>query len=83
MAICNDCKKDMSHENTITCSFTRIQIGGKKYNRNIEYHDFNDRCHDCNIVNGNYHHFGCDMERCPVCDDQIICCDCEKEYLLP
>jgi len=33
-------------------------------------------CHDCLVQPGQLHHVGCDMERCPVCGDQAISCDC-------
>lgn len=32
------------------------------------------RCRDCNVVVGQPHHPGCDMERCPVCGFQAIVC---------
>lgn len=34
------------------------------------------RCHDCNVAVGQYHHPGCDMERCPKCTGQLISCGC-------
>ena len=38
-------------------------------------------CHDCNVSNGQLHHFGCDMERCPICKEgQLITCECISEY---
>ena len=33
-------------------------------------------CHDCGVVEGKLHHFGCDMERCPFCGGQLIGCHC-------
>ncbi len=33
-------------------------------------------CHDCGAVKGQYHDFGCDVERCPVCGGQLIYCEC-------
>lgn len=36
-----------------------------------------ERCHDCNAQYGQYHHVGCDMERCPNCGGQFISCDCD------
>lgn len=76
MAKCEDCSLDMS--TTSTCFIREITIGDKEYQRNTEYFDVNERCHDCGIENkkGNIHHYGCDMERCPKCEGQIISCDC-------
>lgn len=64
----------MLDSKTVTCTLSTIV--GKK--RNSSYFDINDRCHDCNIVNskGNYHHLGCDIERCNLCGDQLITCGC-------
>lgn len=38
-------------------------------------------CHDCNVASGQYHHLGCDMERCPICERQLITCGCFYEEL--
>ncbi len=35
-----------------------------------------DICHDCNVKVGQFHHFGCDWERCPFCRGQLISCNC-------
>lgn len=39
------------------------------------------RCTDCGATKGHYHHFGCDVETCPCCDDQLFFCSCEKEFV--
>ena len=78
MSKCSDCNKEMLSPRTTTCTMNTIVIGGNNYRRNSTYFDINKKCHDCGIVNkrGNYHHFGCDIERCPICGNQLISCGC-------
>ena len=35
-----------------------------------------DRCGDCGVKPGGFHHLGCDLQRCPLCRRQFITCDC-------
>jgi len=37
------------------------------------------RCHDCGTPDGGLHHAGCDMEECPKCGYQAICCPCIED----
>ena len=41
------------------------------------------RCHDCAAEIGTVHHFGCDMEECPLCGGQMISCNCSKDEPRP
>lgn len=84
MSICQDCKKEMLEAKSCDLKFSKIKIDGEIYDRDTTYFDVNDRCHDCGIENknGNLHHFGCDIERCPKCGGQLISCDCENKKLV-
>jgi hypothetical protein len=90
MAKCNYCKQEMLDDNVNSCLFSKVKIKGKVYDRidvrdsDIEYGLVGKRCHDCNILvgKGNYHHYGCDMETCPVCGEQFGFCSCYVEEFI-
>ena len=80
MAVCNYCGLEM--KDAESCTIALIEMGNAIHKRDTSYFDsFNKRCHDCGIVNkaGNIHHHGCDMERCPICQGQLISCDCDNQ----
>ena len=85
-AICKECNLEMKPDNGCKCStiicngtkFERIKAGDNE--DFIPDMEENEYCHDCNVGIGQYHHFGCDAERCPSCGEQLIGCDCEIEY---
>ncbi len=35
-----------------------------------------DRCGDCGVRPGGFHHPGCDLQRCPMCRCQFVSCAC-------
>lgn len=82
MAICEDCKQDMSDPITTTCTESLVEFPDRSKMQRIPYAEFIQgiktatRCHDCEIEYGGYHHLGCDMERCPKCEGQLISCGC-------
>lgn len=83
-AICPHCKRDM--RKTRTCSNRTIEIGGTEYDlipygsespdRRVPDGREYDRCGDCGVKRGGYHHPRCNMEECPRCHDQLISCYC-------
>jgi len=38
-------------------------------------------CHDCGVKEGEIHKYGCDMEACPFCGNQLITCGCYYKIL--
>lgn len=67
---------------------TSVRIAGQNRPR-VRYGDEQDDwgagtgkpCHDCAVLKGQFHVPGCDVERCPDCGGQVICCDCDVEGL--
>ena len=81
MVKCTWCDQEMKDNNTIDCTANRIvkfpdgtELPAVSYNLG-----WGQRCHDCNVQRGGYHHPGCDMERCPKCGGQLISCGCLEE----
>jgi hypothetical protein len=88
-ATCKICHEEMVPGGG--CKIYEVTINGKVYERfrvgqRPEEDIFdagmevNDVCHDCFAGYGKYHHFNCDVERCPACGEQLIGCDCDIEF---
>jgi hypothetical protein len=60
--------------------YERIRYGSPDEYGDIEYPYYQHLCHDCAVIKGQIHLFGCDMERCPKCKNQLITCECDYEY---
>lgn len=69
---CDYCENVMDYG--ISC-YSTIFYKGLIYKR-VPYKHEGYFCHDCNVASGQYHHLGCDMERCPICGRQLITCGC-------
>ena len=82
--ICEVCHQDMSdfqnEDDNVTCLVSVVEINGVQYRR-TKYHfgEEGGRCHDCRIKHGGIHHSECDVEKCPLCDGQLISCDCKHK----
>ena len=83
MAKCTVCGQEMLLASG--CSIPTIFIDGRKYQRVrvgdpgdfYQGGDANIGCTDCGAQMGNYHHWGCDCERCPRCGLQLLTCRCK------
>ena len=85
MAKCEFCGKEMLKAES--CDFSKLSLKSGKVAARQKvgeegYFSEGKRCGDCGAMYGGYHHFGCDIERCPFCGEQLISCYCEIDCLL-
>lgn len=73
VAECSYCDQLMEVGNGCLIAFFDDFGDGQQYSR-IPCDQ--DRCGDCNVTAGQFHHPGCDQEQCPKCYGQAISCDC-------
>lgn len=82
--ICDFCQQEM---NSIQDTCTKNLIvdfpdGTSLPSMNYPIDEINP-CHDCYVKPGGKHHPGCDQEKCPKCQEQIISCGClDSEYII-
>jgi hypothetical protein len=71
MATCIDCELEMT--TAAGCTLSEVLIDGTPYARD---RSTDARCGDCGARSREFHHLGCDLERCPRCRGQLISCGC-------
>lgn len=79
MANCEICEKDMNRAKGCLPHAYIMKDDSRLMPQLVEEHQVheNGRCVDCGAKEGNFHHIGCDQERCMECGLQYIGCDCE------
>jgi len=79
MPYCQDCNKDMRTGSS--CVPLKLHYKNKTISRiryGQEKSDWGAKsgmnCGDCNVKPGGYHHYGCDVQRCPIDGRQLMSC---------
>ena len=78
-ATCTICNREMKPNSTCRAYVAIIHVSTGKAFKRLK-NDYDTMCGDCNAKPGGYHHLGCAVERCPICGDQLISCDCWDGY---
>ena len=79
MAVCSWCHGEMT--TAISCTADAFHQNGRRVDM-IPFGDEpgrragGDRCGDCGVFRGGWHHPGCDLQRCPACGRQLMSCGC-------
>ncbi len=86
MALCEACGQEMNMARS--CEVTTIEIEGRGYDLIPYGHETRfgrcptarrPRCHDCGVLEGGFHHPGCDVAECPRCHGQLLTCECLEQ----
>jgi hypothetical protein len=84
MAICLDCDREML--TAPSCVVSTLHLGSEPfpltpYARDGTSAPGGGRCGDCGVEPGGFHHLGCDLQRCPRCQRQLLSCGCPFDEL--
>jgi len=77
---CASCSQEMTDASTFSCTQPVEFPDGEVLAAVPFTGDQEDsRCHDCGVRHGGTHHPGCDAEKCPRCEGQLISCGCLRD----
>jgi len=80
MAICVYCLLEMTTARS--CTVDALHLDGRRFRLGPHGTEpgmsrfRGTRCGDCGVAWGGLHHPGCDLQRCPRCDRQLLSCGC-------
>lgn len=80
MAVCSWCDGEM--ETADSCSVDAFHRNGRRFHMvpfgaEPDRRTSVDRCGDCGVTRGGWHHPGCDVQPRPACGRQLISCGCQ------
>jgi hypothetical protein len=77
MGKCGECGYEMNEGHPCTYIYMKDSKGMSRRGMAEEF-----PCHDCGATlkkGEGCHHWGCDMERCPRCGNQLLMCECWED----
>ena len=74
MTACTACQREMPEAPSCDKRPGAIRYGDEPDPTGLLRPLYQDRCNDCGVKLGGFHHRYCDNEVCPVCDMQLLAC---------
>jgi hypothetical protein len=70
-------EKIMAAQKFVSMKFEGRDIPRIRYGKEqSDWNAANIPCHDCGVLEGEFHVPNCDVEECPICGSQFITCEC-------